>query len=428
VGTAALYLMKKLEWTAYVVDPVRPKQRDYHAQHLNGTIERWVDKQYALENLREQLSTERFDLVIDLTPTLDKRLSIELCDEFGVSLVNSTMVDFKDDCHIAAFDVISARPTAKRRPHIVASGMNPGALNAMSEEIIRKREVPNAIIYWEYDDTLLHDGSLLGPSTTWSQGESGDEISEDWTFEVIEEGTILLREDAISSKPEKYSECGVPMEAFGIPAGAEAFLIGHEECVYMGWRHDTAVKFIYGFHEKNMNLMRQAGYGWKPHVLVQHPQQPLIGRDIVGVACRYEEDDSWVGSFCDLSNTPDIPADTNATCILVAAGIIASGVLLNEGNVDPGVHLTHELGDGWMNAFRSLVDVYYYELDSGVMKGPPELDEKLTERTLVSKWLDLPVLYQKAPVVAETVPSPPVEDVSVGGVEDPLSAGASPST
>jgi len=420
--------MKRLQWTAYVVDPVRPKHQEYHAQHLDGTIECWDETECTLDSLRELLSSESFDLVIDLAPPLHKRLSIELCDEFGVSLVNSTMVDDKDDCHIAAFEFVSERPTAKRRPHIVASGMNPGALNAMAEEIIRKHAVPDAIIYWEYDDTLLHDGSLSGPSTTWSQGESGDEIIEDWAFEVIEEGTIALHEDAISWKPELYSKCGVPMEAFGIPEGSEAFLIGHEECVYMGWRHDTAVKFIYGFHEKNMNLMRQAGYGWKPHVLVQEPQQPLIGRDIVGVACRYGEGDSWVGSFCDLANSPGVPADTNATCILVAAGIIASGVLLREGKVDPGVHLTHELGAGWMNAFRSLVDVYYYELESGVMKDPRELDEKLTERSLVGRWLNLPVLYQEAQSVAENLPSLQGENAPVGEVEDSLSAGLGPSS
>lgn len=401
VGTAVLYLMKRLGWTAYVIDPARPKHQNYHAQHLEGTIERWDESLCTLDSLRDLLSSESFDLVIDLIPPLDKLLSVALCDEFGVSLVNSTMVDDQAECHIAAFDLIAERPSAVRRPHIVATGMNPGALNAMAEEIIREHDVPDAIVYWEYDDTLLHDGSLPGPSTTWSQGESGDEIIEDWCFEVIEEGTILLHEDAISWKPQDYREAGVAMEAFGIPEGSEAFLIGHEECVYMGWRHDTAVKFIYGFHQKNMNLMREAGYGWKPHVLVQDPEEPLIGRDIVGVACRYDEDDSWVGAFCDLSNSPAVPADTNATCILVAAGIVASGLVLKEGNLKPGVHLTHELGDGWMDAFRSLVDVYYYELDSGKLEDPPELKEELEERSLVSQWLDLPTLYQQGPAIAE---------------------------
>jgi hypothetical protein len=362
VGTAAIYLMKKLGWTVYVADPHRPPHQDFHKHHLDGTITHWAAEQYTLDHLRARLAAEQFDLVIDLTPTLDKRQSLLICDEVGVSLVNSTMVDYKDDIHIAAFNFLCERPIAKHRPHIVASGMNPGAVNAMAEEIIRKYEQPDAICYWEYDGTLPHDGVIPGPFTTWSQGESGDEICEDWTFEVIEEGTVLMHEDALSWHAQDFKNCGVPAGALNIPDDADPFLIGHEECIYMGWRHDTAVKFVYGFHPRNMRLMRASGYGWKPHVLVNEQQRPLVGRDIVGVACRYDDDDSWVGQYCELANSPYIPADTNATCILVAAGVIASGLHLTRTHVEPGVHLTHEL-PGWIKAFRSLVDVHSYSID-----------------------------------------------------------------
>jgi hypothetical protein len=386
VGTAALYLLKQLGWTACVVDPQRPRQ-DHHACHLNGTIEHWTPSKYTLEDLHQRLATEPFDLVIDLTPTLDKRISIEMCDEHGVSLVNSTMVDYKDDIHIAAYNFVEKRPVAKRRPHIVGSGMNPGGVNAMAEEIIRQHAQPDSICYWEYDETLPEDGQLQGPSITWSQGESGDEIQEDWTFEVEEEGTLTIHEDALSWKPQRYRSCGVPTRLLGIPGNADAFLIGHEECVYMGWRHDTAAKFVYGFHKKNMELMRAAGYGWRPHLLVQNRNRPLVGRDLVGVSCRYHDDDSWVGSFCKLANTPRIPDDTNATCILVAAGIVASGVLLQQEQVKPGVFLTHEL-EGWMKAFRSLVPVYSYEIEgkqAELLDDPQDAPE-----SLLTRWLGDP--------------------------------------
>jgi hypothetical protein len=362
VGTAAICLMKNLGWNVCVADPRRPPEHVFQAHHLNGSIAQWAEEEYTLDHLRARLQSEQFDLVIDLTPTLDKHKSILICDEAGVSLVNSTMVDYKDDIHIAAFNFLGERPIAKRRPHIVASGMNPGAVNAMAEEIIRKYEQPDAIIYWEYDETLPSDGVLPGPSTTWSQGESGDEICEDWTFEVIEEGTILMHEDALSWQAQNFRDCGVPAKDLDIPDNADPFLIGHEECIYMGWRHDTAVKFVYGFHPENMKLMRAAGYGWKPHVLVNEHQRHLVGRDIVGVACRYADDDTWVGQYCELKNSPYIPAGTNATCILVAAGVVASGLHLIRTPVAPGVHLTHEL-PGWMKDFRSLVHVRSYTID-----------------------------------------------------------------
>ena len=364
VGTAILYLLKQLGWTVSAADPKRPAHQRYHALHLKGTLEEWSTKHYTLNDLRKKLTAEHFDLVLDLTPTLDKRESILICDELGVSLVNSTMVDYKDDIHIAAFNFITDRPVATRCPHVVASGMNPGALNAMAEEIIAEYSQPDAICYWEYDDTIPRDGVLAGPSTTWSQGEAGDEMAEDWTFEVVEEGTVVLHEDALSWNPQSFQSCGVPVKEFGIPEDADAMLIGHEECVYMGWRHDTASKFVYGFHPENMKLIRAAGYGWRPHLLTNQEKMPLVGRDIVGVACRYVEDDSWVGCYCELANTPEVPPDTNATCLLVAAGVVASALHLARGTMKPGIYLTHEV-PGWMRAFRSLVKTHSYQVEGG---------------------------------------------------------------
>ena len=367
VGVGTQYLLKKLGWTASVVDPQIPPHKTYHDVELNGTVRDWTAKDYSLQDLHGRLAAERFDVVIDLTPTLDKKESILICDEAGVPLVNSTMVNYKDDIHIAAYNFVCERPKATRAGHIVASGMNPGAVNAMAEEIIETYEQPNAIIYWEYDDTLPCDGKLPGPATTWSVGESGDEMTEDWTFEVVEEGTAVIHEDAMSWRPQSYEASGVPVEHLGIPPKADVLLIGHEECIYMGWRHDTAVKFIYGFHPLNMRLMREAGYGWKPYLLRQEAKRPLVGRNIVGVACRYLADDSWVGSYCCLENTPEVPLDTNVTCLLVAAGVVASAVLLADGKVQPGVHLTHEV-PGWMKSFRSFMEVQPYEINGAELE------------------------------------------------------------
>ena len=129
-------------------------------------------------------------------------------------------------------------------------------------------------------------------------------------------------------------------------------LIGHEECIYMGWRHDTAVKFVYGFHPQNMRLIREAGYGWKPYLLRQEEKRPwrarhrwrrlplprrrLLGRILTA---------AW-------KTRPKSPRHER-DLLLVAAGVVASAVLLADGKVPPGVHLTHEV-PGWMDAFRSL--------------------------------------------------------------------------
>ncbi|MCX5682498.1 MAG: saccharopine dehydrogenase NADP-binding domain-containing protein [Planctomycetota bacterium] len=365
VGVSLLYLFKALGWEAAVVDPIRPKHRAEHDKSLRGTVETWTEQQYTLEDLNARLRAETFDAVIDLAPTFDKRRAVTLCDDAGVSLVNSTMVDWREDIHIAAYNFLDNRPQAVRRPHIVASGMNPGALNAMAEDIIRQTEQPDAIVYWEYDDTMPACGKYRGPSITWCPSESAPEIVEDWNFEVLEEGTVLLHEDAMDWPLQSLAKAGVPMDLVPVPQLAEGFLIGHEECVYMGWRHDTAAKFIYGFHPENMRLIRAAGYDVKPELLLRHAQEELIGRDIVGVACRFE--DEWRGQYCLLDNTPAIPLDTNATCALVAAGVAAAAMVLADGEPKPGVYLTHELKD-YLRAFRTLTHVYEYELIDGASR------------------------------------------------------------
>jgi hypothetical protein len=362
VGMALLYLLKQLGWTAAVVDPKRPRYQAVHDRLLAGTLESWTDQPYGLEELDRRLAAEPFDAVVDLSPTMDKRRSIGLCDARGVSLVNSTMVDCKEDIHIAAYNFLDSRPTAQLRPHVVASGMNPGALNAMAEDVIRTHEKPDAICFWEYDDTVPADGVLRRPSITWCAGEASAEMDEDWNFEVIEEGTVLLHEDALSWTPQSFRACGVPLDQVPVPPGGDAFLIGHEECIYMGWRHDTAVKFIYGFHPENMRLIREAGWGFEPELLLCRPQAALQGGDIVGVACQYG--DLWRGQYCRLANTPAIPADTNATCVLVASGLVASLAVLGQDGVKSGAHLTHELEE-FMPAFRSVTKVHEYLIEGG---------------------------------------------------------------
>ncbi len=125
VGMGLLYQLKSFGWQASVVDPRRPKHWAYHQEKLKGTLLDWREQLLSLDDLRARLMAEDFDAVVDLTPTLDKRRSLLLCDELGVSLVNGTMVDYKDDIHIAAYNFLDDRPKASNCGHMLASGMNP---------------------------------------------------------------------------------------------------------------------------------------------------------------------------------------------------------------------------------------------------------------------------------------------------------------
>lgn len=359
VGIALLYLLKKSGWTACVVDPQKPAHHPIHEKRLKGTLLEWVEEAYTLEMLDKRLHTEPFDAVIDLAPTLDKPECLAVCDKRGVSLINATMVAYGKGVHAAARNFLNNRPAMNRRPHIVAAGMNPGALNALAEEIIQANDRPTEIIYWEYDDTAPANGTFGQPSITWCPCESAQEIDEDRAFEVVKKDKILLHESPLEWEPQDYRACGAPLDQLRVPPDGDALLIGHEECIYMGWRHNTACKFIYGFHPENMTLMRKASGNLEVNLLRQAKDNLLRGGDVVGVSCRF--DGHWRGAYCHLDNSPGIPLDTNSTSMLVASGIAASIMVLSNNHVPPGVYLTHEI-ENYMPAFRALMPVHGFEL------------------------------------------------------------------
>ena len=361
VGIALLYLLKKSGWTACVVDPQKPSHYSAHEKRLKGTLLEWREEAYTLGMLDERLKADAFDAVIDLAPSLDKPESLAICDRRGVSLVNATIAAFGKGVHSVARNFLNNRPTMNRRPHIVAAGMNPGAINALAEVIIQANERPTAIIDWEYDDTAPANGTFDKPCITWCPCESAQENDEDRAFEVVKRGKILLHESPLEWEPQDYRTCGAPLDRLRVPPEGDAFLIGHEECVYMGWRHDTACKFIYGFHPENMTLMRKASGNLEVNLLRQSKDNPLRGGDVVGVSCRF--DGHWRGAYCHLDNSPAIPLDTNSTSMLVASGIAAAIMVLDNNHVPPGVHLTHEL-ENYVPAFRSLVPVHDYEVSA----------------------------------------------------------------
>lgn len=359
VGIALLYLLKKAGMAVAVVDPLKPALYPIHEKRLKGTLLEWKEEAYTLQKLDERLKSESFDAVIDLAPSLDKPESLAVCDKRGVSLINATIAAYGRGVHAVARNFLNNRPAMNQRAHIVAAGMNPGALNALAEEIIQRNERPTQIVYWEYDDTAPASGTFEEPSITWCPCESAQEIDEDRAFEVVKKGKILLHDSPLEWEPQDYRACGAPLDQLRVPPGGDALLIGHEECVYMGWRHDTACKFIYGFHPENMTLMRKASGNLKVNLLRQAKDVHLKGGDVVGVSCRF--DGHWRGAYCHLDNSPAIPLDTNSTSMLVASGIAAAIIVLKNNHVGPGVHLTHEL-ENYVPAFRSLVPVREFEV------------------------------------------------------------------
>jgi len=357
VGLSLLYQLQALGHTAVVVDGRKPYHREEHEAALKGTVEEWVWDNIDLQGLEDRLAEDDgFDVLVDLTPSLDKRRVLLCGDVAGVPVVNASMVSETDDCHIEAAAFMDHRPRASNHPHVAAAGMNPGAVQAMVAEIIGEDE-PEEIVVWEYDDTMPK-GGFKGPSITWSPNESGAEVTRDWTFAAIARNRLDLIKDPLASPLYPFKAVGVPMGEVPIPADAEGQLIGHEECIYLAWEYDCPARFIYGFKPENMDLIVDGGHGANPELMLRSRKEELIGRDIVGVAVRIGG--KWRGQYCELKNSAEMPLDSNATCYLAAAGVMAALLILDSAPPKPGVYLIHELPD-YLDAFREIADVQEYE-------------------------------------------------------------------
>ena len=174
--------------------------------------------------------------------------------------------------------------------------------------------------------------------------------------EAVERGLIRrasLGQDVSAMTPVCTIMVGRLDDWLKVVAGKEKVVItpGH-----MDWAGVAVIKKAYGIYKERGYRTRLLAAAYRHHM---HWSE-LIGGDIVGVSCRYE--DEWYGHYVTVQNTPDTPADTNVTCMLVASGIAASLLLISHKRVPVGAHLTHEIND-FTQVFSSLVKVHEYIVD-----------------------------------------------------------------
>jgi hypothetical protein len=302
----------------------------------------------ASEEFEQLLDRWTPGIVVDLVPESDKYKNLSRCDERGIHYVNATVCTDTGD-NLSDSEQFMWWPFGKlTTAHIVSSGMNPGAVNAMAASIVKTYGFPKEIIIWEYDDT----GSTIGtkwPAITWCKNEAFLEICQDWAFEVISRGEMRVFAGPQRAKRRLLSAEQIPWQLLKIPEHADALLLGHEECIQMGWRWNCACKFLYALHPDNMAYWSKLWNSDELSLLMKRQYDPLTGSDTVGVSLKYESsiEHAWVQKS---NSDADIPIDSNATCWLVAAGIAASVRALLAGNLEAGV-FTPDQVDGWTRYF-----------------------------------------------------------------------------
>ena len=292
------------------------------------------------EAYRALLRRHRIGLVVDLTG-LDTIPLLQQTDEAGVSLVNTALCVRKQTPEEAVHALFPRRVRPARVPHILGSGMNPGAVNLWVRHGIERHGVPREVVHFEYDTSMTPD--RWRPIITWSKSEFLAETA--GTPSGFAHGAHVepLLPDAMAhpASLRPYLEPILPLPHY--PAG---FTILHEENLTMARRYGFVSRFIYALHPRTTRylLARRRAKGRLAEsdlVLGDNIALPLEGDDLVGVALEYRD-----RRVCYWSRMPnEALVGTNATCAQVAIGLWSAVLTLLTHRLPPEVHFAGDLYD-----------------------------------------------------------------------------------
>ncbi len=264
------------------------------------------------------LDRHNVDIVLDLTD-LDTVPIFEATDEAGVSYINTALNDANVGVHEMLRSIHPTRHLPRRAPHIISSGMNPGAVNIWVMHGVKHYGVPEEIIHFEYDTSM---SLKRRPLITWSRREFLTETVWDPTG-LVEDGEVRVFgtnaiQNRIDLKPIMEPVCPLPE----YPRG---YLILHEENIKLATRFGISSKYIYAIHPHTMDHLDKC---WRENGTVRigdldlgdNTSIPLTGSDTIGVCLQYPKQRIYY--LHSLSNQSLVGA--NATCTQVAIGVWAA--------------------------------------------------------------------------------------------------------
>lgn len=103
------------------------------------------------------LKKENINIVLDITDMNSIEI-LEATNKAGVSYVNTSMNDDYKTVSELVFEVYPRKEWLNNAPHILCTGMNPGAVNMWVRYGIEKFGVPEEIIHFEYDTSKIAKG------------------------------------------------------------------------------------------------------------------------------------------------------------------------------------------------------------------------------------------------------------------------------
>ncbi len=326
----------------------------YYRKLLPALKGKFVIHQFNLMNLprlREHLRSTKTRLVVDLS-WADTVEMLSCCNGLGIAYVNTAlenrMID-ENEPRYKGFPLIErVRILEKLRDDfttttaVICSGMNPGVVEWMALELMKKHpnETPLGCYVVEDDTSFFADRSLAEENTIYTT----------WA-------PACFLDEAILSYP-MFANRGVPLFLhepvyaleFKVRLGEKQFygaLMPHEEVVSLSRLLSLESGFFYRINEHTTQLIRSnmdhADDLWDHEMRVLDPAQtPLVGEDLVGVLLVFKDHEHYLYNV--MSNQRIFTQyGVNATYFQVACGVYAglSTLLLDE--IPPGVHYVDEL-------------------------------------------------------------------------------------
>lgn len=287
---------------------------------------------------REMLRRYEVDVVLDLTD-MDTLPVLTATDAAGVSYVNTALNDAK--CHVQEM-VAAIHPTReepRQAPHIISSGMNPGAVNVWVSHGVERYGIPREIVHFEYDTSMAVDG--WRPLITWSRREFLTETVWEPTGLVVDGKLKTLRTNALANREDLRP---IMEPVVSLPSYPRGFLVLHEENVKLGQTLGVTSKYVYAIHPRTMaylvRLWRRKGQVRIGDLEVgDNTSIPLTGSDTIGVCLEYP--DQRVYYLHSLANSAVV--GTNATCTQVAVGVYAALITLLHEKLAPRVYFATDL-------------------------------------------------------------------------------------
>lgn len=329
------------------------KEREFFKNLCPNLENKLVLHQFDLNDtnrFKKHLASTETALVIDVS-WADTVKMLESCDDLGVLYVNSalenTEVDQNEDFEGFALIERYRRFEEKRKNFsntsaIVCSGMNPGVVQWMALELMKKmpRQKPKGCYIVEIDDSFYADRSVARTDTIYVS----------WSVECFLDEAILSYPMFVKHRIPHFLYNHVYELEFKVTLEDKEFygcLMPHEETLTLGKLYDMEVGFIYKVNDHTTKVLRENLqnaddlWNWK-HKVLDPNDAKLKGKDLVGVLLVYEDKELFL--YNEMSNAGVFAKyKTNATYFQVACGIYAAVSSLLLDNLPRGVYYVDKL-------------------------------------------------------------------------------------